>query len=705
MIEFEQAKQHFSAGLELLLAGDYSGAEKLFRDADKILPDRVSVITNLSVALLKQEKIAEAKHYSERAVSLDPANDEGWLNLGYCSVLQRRLGDAQTQFGKAIALNPGYAEAHFNLGNALAAMARPGEAQACYRRALEIRADYPDALSGLASLLNSQNEPTRALVAIRQSLRLKETVAAKRIFVDSVKRLQLAQDDGALRAILARALNEAWARPSELTGVAAAFLRRDPLIGASLALAAEAWPRRLPGKALFGPTGPRAFADNPLLGALLVSTPVPDLGLERFLTMARSLLLDAASGGASLEGDAVSALNFYSLLARQCFINEYVFSCTDAEFSSASALREALNDALESHAPAAEILVIAVAAYFPLCSLAAARRLLDVNWSPAVATLVRQQVTEPGEEQGELAAIAAIGIIDNKVSVQVRAQYEENPYPRWITIPLPDKAESLGRFLGNKFPLASFTQPEKTAEIDVLIAGCGTGQQSIDTAMALRGARVLAIDLSLASLAYARRKTREIGLTCIEYRQGDLLSPGALGRSFDVIESTGVLHHLADPWAGWQALLALLRPGGFMRLGFYSDLARRNIVRLRSFIAAHGYGDSAGEIRRCRQALLALDKREGFGPTLGALDFFSTSMCRDMLFHVQEHRMSLDGIGTFVRKYDLAFLGFEIDAAVLHAYRQRFPDDTAATNLAQWRVFEDENPDTFIGMYQFWVQK
>src|SRR3989338_8516117 len=75
------------------------------------------------------------------------------------------------------------------------------------------------------------------------------------------------------------------------------------------------------------------------------------------------------------------------------------------------------------------------------------------------------------------------------------------------------------------------------------------------------------------------------GLTSVEYAQADLLKLGSLERSFDVIESVGVLHHLADPWAGWQVLLSLLHPGGFMELGFYSAAARRNIVRIWEFIA------------------------------------------------------------------------------------------------------------------------
>jgi 2-polyprenyl-3-methyl-5-hydroxy-6-metoxy-1,4-benzoquinol methylase len=58
-----------------------------------------------------------------------------------------------------------------------------------------------------------------------------------------------------------------------------------------------------------------------------------------------------------------------------------------------------------------------------------------------------------------------------------------------------------------------------------------------------------------------------VGRSNIEYGQADILKLGSLGRSFDLIESSGVLHHLADPLAGWRVLLSLLRPGGFMMIG------------------------------------------------------------------------------------------------------------------------------------------
>ncbi len=183
------------------------------------------------------------------------------------------------------------------------------------------------------------------------------------------------------------------------------------------------------------------------------------------------------------------------------------------------------------------------------------------------------------------------------------------------------------------------------------------GQLALEIAQGV-AARVLAIDLSLSSLGYARRKARELGLTAIEFAQADLLELGERARRFDVVECSGVLHHLADPFAGWRALLSLLRPGGFMLVGLYSEAARRGIVEARQFIAQQGYGPSADDIRRCRQDLLALDQSGQLGSAFG--DFFGVSSCRDLLFHVQEQRMRLPSIAAFLEENGLTFLGFEI---------------------------------------------
>ena len=86
-------------------------------------------------------------------------------------------------------------------------------------------------------------------------------------------------------------------------------------------------------------------------------------------------------------------------------------------------------------------------------------------------------------------------------------------------------------------------------------------------------------------------------------------------------------------------------------------------------------------------------------------DFFSTSDCRDLLFHVQEHRLTIPQIAGFLAENELDFVAFDLDARMTAQYRKTNPTDTTMTDLASWDAFERQYPATFSGMYQFWVQK
>lgn len=683
-------------GASLQMQG--KGALPALQKAAELLPDDAEVHSNLGAALQELGRLAEAEASLRRALEIRPAYAEASSNLGNVLKDRGQLEDAVASYRRALETNPGFAEVHYNLGAVLQNLGQPDGAMASYRRALEISPGFVAALNSLAILLIAKGEPAMALQLVEKSLHSKETGEAKGLFVDCVKRLQFTQISDSFRNSMVRALSEPWRRPGDLAQTGAVLVKLDPDIGGCVARAAAAWPQRLPAQELFGSSALAAVSADALLCALLDAAPVCDIELERFLTMVRRVMLYAASG----DGEA---LCFYAALARQCFVNEYVFAMDDAEAESARTLRDSLVAALEAEAPVPALWPVVVAAYFPLHSLPRADRLLDRPWPEAVSAVLVQQVREPAEERLCRATMPRLTDVEDEVSLLVQHQYEENPYPRWIKAAPAGKALTLDGFLRQRFPLAAFRPLVKDSGIDILIAGCGTGQQSIETAQKFQGARMLAVDLSLSSLCYARRKTRELGLTMIEYAQADILKLGSLGRSFDLIESSGVLHHLADPLAGWRVLLSLLRPGGFMRLGFYSEVARRDVVRARAFIAGQGYGQTAEDIRQCRQELMNFDASAGFGAIVKLGDFFSISACRDLLFHVQEHRMTLAGIEPFLRDNALQFLGFQLEAPVREAYRLRFPDDRAATNLGHWQVFEGENPDTFIGMYQFWVQK
>ncbi len=142
-----------------------------------------------------------------------------------------------------------------------------------------------------------------------------------------------------------------------------------------------------------------------------------------------------------------------------------------------------------------------------------------------------------------------------------------------------------------------------------------------------------------------------------------------------------------------------------MRIGLYSELARRQVVEARQFIARHGYQATDDDIRRCRQELAVLfGEREERG-IIDWRDFYSLQECRDLLFHVQEHRFTLPQIAEIIRDLGLEFVGFELSSNVRKDFRARFPDPGAERSLDAWHQYEVEHPDTFVGMYQFWLVK
>ena len=393
---------------------------------------------------------------------------------------------------------------------------------------------------------------------------------------------------------------------------------------------------------------------------------------------------------------------FCCALARQCFINEYVFATTPDEDTQVERIKATITDALSSGAEVPPTQLAALATYVPLYALAGADALLSRAWPPALDEVVTQQLREPRQELALRPTIARLTTIDDAVSLRVQRQYEENPYPRWAHVAGSVEPVALDTHLRNKFPSAVFTPLGKADAIDILVAGCGTGWQSTAVAQTYRGARVLAVDLSLTSLCFAKRMTPAALAGHIDYLQGDILKLGAVGRSFDMIDVTGVLHHMADPLEGWRVLLTLLRPGGIMHLGFYSELGRRDLVAARAFIAEHGYTSTPADIRRCRQDLL----KTPLGSVVRFSDFFSTSECRDLLFHVQESRMTIPAIKEFIDSHGLKFIGFDFDDVAAQNFRALFSaNGWSMTDLDKWHATEIQYPNTFSGMYQLWVQK
>lgn len=697
-------------GTALQNLGCLSAAVCSYRRALELRPNSANVHTNLGNALRKLGELDEAAESHRRAIAISPDFAEAYCNLAAVLRDQGRLEDAAEHNRRALALKPDLADAHYNLGNVLRDLGKTEEAVPCYRRAIELRPRLGAAHLSLAGALKLLGNSIEAFKSGLLAVELDESPRTKSAFVQYVKTMAFVRADplaDRIRPIVLRAMSEPWGRPSDLSWIAASLIKLDPDTLGCIKRVGDAWPRRLDWDDLFGTTGLRAVVKDRLLYCLLENTPVCDVEIERFLATARRALLHSIVQGHGEEdfwpwGNEV--LSFCCALSQQSFINEYVLPYVEDELSQAAALRDQASSVLSAGGLLSPWHVSILAAYFPLYSLAGAERLLDSNWPDSVESLLTQQIREPQEELRYRESIPDLTPVEDHTSRLVRSQYEENPYPRWVRCPPITDPLRVDPFFEKRVPGA--TVKAQDGDLDILVAGCGTGRHPIETARQYPNARVLAVDLSLTSLSYAKRKTVELGLTNIEYAHADILKLGMIERRFDLIESVGVLHHLADPMEGWRTLVAMLRPNALMRLGFYSELARQHVVAGRRYIAERGYGSSPADIRQCRQDIIELAQQDRMFRRLSTTrDFSSTSSCRDLLFHVQEHRFTLPQIAGALEELDLQFVGFALEPEVVRAYQLRFPDDQDMRGLDSWHVFEQEYPDTFVAMYQFWVQK
>ena len=640
-------------------------------------------------------QLTEAEDYYRHVLAIDQNHFDSLHLLGVVAQQSGRSDLAAHLIGRAIALNerdPAYNNwiaAKFN--GLVSAKNSVG------RHALAV------AYSNLSIALMALGNSTDALKAIQRSIQLEETDNTKLLFVQCVRGLSSSPEGIDLRDNLARALSEPWGRPINLARLAANLIKLDGTTGACIHRFISACEGRREYGIIDDAELTQICRDRLLL-CLLESTIVFDADLERYLAVVRNTMLRGASANIDSQQIDKDILRLFCALAQQCFNNEYTFTCTIQEKELAERLRQLLTNALESEESIPELWLVAVAAYFPLASLPAANLLLQRRWSHSVAQLVTSLVRDLEQERKLQSSIPRLTDIAESVSLAVKQQYEENPYPRWVKASPVGTPTAIDVYLRQQFPNVELQTLPTSNGPDILIAGCGTGQHSIETARRYKGARVLAIDLSLTSLCYAKRKTQELRIKNIEYGQADVLQLQGIGRTFDIIEASGVLHHLANPLAGWRVLLSILRPGGFMRLGFYSRLARQELTAARTFITQRGYRPFAADIRQCREELMGFGHDTPLAKVTAWADFFSISACRDLLFHVQEHQMTLPEIGSFLGENQLRFLGFVLPSGVLQNFGQRFPNGSS-TDLALWHAFEMENPSIFIEMYEFWIQK
>lgn len=440
---------------------------------------------------------------------------------------------------------------------------------------------------------------------------------------------------------------------------------------------------------------------NPQLLSALIADVSVEIDVELLLREVRKALLFDRSG--LFDRDEIKT--FVCALIQQLIHNEYIYFTTEEEAEKISSIPTDLQRV--SGRPDTIRNLYLRALYMPLHAIFGDSRdglRYGEGLGAPLADLVGRYMREHDEEARIAGLIECITPVHNSSQI-VADMYEENPFPRWVRMPVP----SDGSYRGD---LERCFRPDELSflerEFDVLIAGCGTGRQAIHCAHGYGGrAKLLAIDISRASLAYATRMAHgPYRVDNVRFAQADILDLAKSGPLFDVVECVGVLHHMSSPIEGWRILVDRLQTDGVMYLSLYSELGRRGIVQLRDRVAQEGGDGSPDFIRRFRYKLMTT----GLGP-LGAdyfpryRDFFALSSCRDLLFHVREHRLTIPQLSTMLDELGLEFRGFREPEPLAGKFWSNFPSGRDAISLERWWAFEQKNPDTFGEGYMFWCRK
>ena len=193
------------------------------------------------------------------------------------------------------------------------------------------------------------------------------------------------------------------------------------------------------------------------------------------------------------------------------------------------------------------------------------------------------------------------------------------------------------------------------ADLDILVAGCGTWQAA-KYALCHPEARVVGIDVSTTSLVETEKLKNKYDLRNLEIEQLPIENVELLGKDFDLIVCTGVLHHLADPDAGLRALRSVLRPDGAIYLMMYAPYGRAGVYLIQDYCRRLGIGTSMDEINDLCSVVEALPQQHPILTLLrGSRDTQSADALADALLNPRDRSYSVPQLFDLIDSCNLEF--------------------------------------------------
>jgi SAM-dependent methyltransferase len=254
--------------------------------------------------------------------------------------------------------------------------------------------------------------------------------------------------------------------------------------------------------------------------------------------------------------------------------------------------------------------------------------------------------------------------IADRVAQEVSAFYERHPYP-----PPVDSLERYRQQWNDDRRRADVRLfwPDEPYRDDrtILVAGCGTSQAA-KYALRWPRAKVTGIDVSTTSIEKTELLKRKYGLDNLDVLQLPIERAAELGRSFEHVVCTGVLHHLPDPDAGLRALHDVLEPNGAMHLMVYAPYGRAGVYLLQEYCRRLGIGTSSKELKDLAISLTALPPDHPLVPLLRNWpDFRQEAALADTLLHPQDRAYSVPQLLEFLAGAGLRFGRWVLQASYL----------------------------------------
>ena len=193
------------------------------------------------------------------------------------------------------------------------------------------------------------------------------------------------------------------------------------------------------------------------------------------------------------------------------------------------------------------------------------------------------------------------------------------------------------------------------ADLDILIAGCGTNQAAV-FAYTNPASKVVAVDVSQPSLDHEKFLKDKYGLKNLELHLLPIEEVPTLHKDFDLVVSTGVLHHMENPDAGMKALADVLRPDGVAAIMLYARYGRAGVEIMQAVFREMGLKqdeESLAMVKAAVNSLGAAHPLQAYIPIAPDLSFDAGVV--DTFLHGRDRSYTVDDCLALVRDAGLVF--------------------------------------------------